>query len=106
MISEAGAQWAIQFVEHCTKFVLRAVRENVADNQHQREVLKVLKIIRKGRHAGVTQGQLTKALNHTHKARELRDLILSLSDSGEIVVRTRATSTKPAQVMIASEFAD
>lgn len=59
-ITGTTAAWSIKLVEHLTGSLIQAVGHSVADNEHERDVLKVLGLIRRAGASGLSQRDLSR----------------------------------------------
>jgi hypothetical protein len=80
VITEAHAQWAIDYVVATTEYALRECRDNIAESAHERTVVDIEKTIRRFGPVGVPLTQL-KATYRKVPAKALTDLLFGLVDA-------------------------
>jgi hypothetical protein len=83
-VSLAGAEWAIGFAEHATRFLIEAVADYVADTPFQRSVKKVRRFIHGAGSGGLLKSKVTKRMSRDMKAHEVREILDHLIESGDI----------------------
>jgi hypothetical protein len=96
VVDEAAARWACALSEHLTRRTLFLAQQWVADGEFDARQKKVLRIIRE---AG---GQIchSELYSRTRSLtpRERQEVLENLGQTGQVVVRTESTATKPRVV--------
>jgi hypothetical protein len=89
-IDEAAARWASRFVMHHTRRMLFMARGHVADNPFHAECLKLMEKLRAAPAAQLPHSVLLKRMKTNAKG--FRDLIETLLQRGDVVIREVTTS--------------
>lgn len=104
-ITLAAVEWAIGFVTHCTRFVEQAAGAWISDSPHQANVKKIMRLIDQTGQKGLSQGELTKRLDHVLKAADLNSIINELASAGRIVVSEAPTKGRKKLLIVSARFA-
>ena len=104
-IDEEVAAWSIDLVEFLIRNLITIVETEVADNEHEAVVNRVLKIIAKSRQSGVSRYALSRRTQWL-KQRDRKDVLEQLIESGRVAAVERHGSRGPvAVVYVAAEYA-
>jgi len=101
-ISLAGAEWAIQFVDQTTRFIIDAVADRVADNPFQAEVKEVRRVIHDAGAEGLLASRVTAAMRHKMKARDLNQIIAQLVEADDVRQSQVPTKGRPGILLVDS----
>ncbi|MEG3640707.1 PriCT-2 domain-containing protein [Magnetococcus sp. PR-3] len=95
IIREVDAVWAIALVRYAVNSVISDVEQHVADNRTEQHHKRVLGVIRKAGHSGITQRDLTRKTQFLDK-RERQDILQTLLEAEVVVAWNQTTKTRPA----------
>ncbi|WP_152051809.1 bifunctional DNA primase/polymerase [Tautonia marina] len=82
-IGAEAMSWGIAMADHCAAYMAEAVKANVAESDHERNLNRVLQVIRDGKGAWVENRTLLLRTRNL-KFRERNEIIADLVESGEI----------------------
>jgi len=91
-IGKAAAEWAGRFVIHQARRMLFMAEAHVADNPFHAECLKFLRKLRSVPNGELGHSVLLKRMKMDSKS--FMDVVSTLEQRGDIVIRTQATATK------------
>jgi Primase C terminal 2 (PriCT-2)/Bifunctional DNA primase/polymerase, N-terminal len=91
------AEWAKVVVDRCVTTMLTEAERHIADNQTQANHKKVLRLIQGAGARGLTRSELTRRTQFL-ELRQREEILLALTESGEIELGERPSETKPATV--------
>lgn len=100
-IDLAEAEWAIDFVLHLAERTMRAVERHVADNETERNHKRILDIIRKAGGGGISKSDLSRRSQFLDR-RQRDEILATLTETGLVESRMRASSTKSTAVLVAT----
>ena len=93
VIRRDDVQWAREVVDHCTATLLIQAERHLADNDHEANHKKVLRLIESAGTEGLSRTDLYKK---THSVGDKRDAVLSaLIQAGQITATEVPTKTRP-----------
>ncbi|MFM9962876.1 MAG: hypothetical protein ACKV2Q_16825 [Planctomycetaceae bacterium] len=104
-ITLQAAEWAIAFATYCANYTEKALGSMVSDNLGQANAKLVLRLVAEAGGTGMPHSLLARKLDHAIPARDLRLIIESLAETGQIVVEKRGAGTHKASVYFASPHA-
>ena len=93
-VGEEAARWSLDLVTALGEGAARMVEREVASNQVEAEVKRVLGIIARAGEAGLTTSDITRRCQFITTQRR-RDILQTLVDSGQVEVVTTVTSGRP-----------
>lgn len=93
VVTERDARWAWTLAQHCLDTVLRDADRYLADNETEAKHKRVLAIITRAGIEGISKSQLTRSTQFL-TTRERNEIVASLAESGQIVVREIPTRTR------------
>jgi len=96
VITEVEMLYGINLVQYLFDNMLYITENYIADNAHECEVKKVLKVIKKAGESGVSLSQLTHRTQGL-KTRDRVDILTTLKDSEQIIEYMQQTKTKPVK---------
>jgi hypothetical protein len=91
-IGKAAAEWAGRFVMHQARRMLFMAESHVAENPFHAECLKFLRRLRAAPNGELGHSVLLKRMKMD--AKSFGDLVCTLEQRGDIVIRTQTTATK------------
>ena len=86
-------EWAIELVTQIICYTIDALSERVSDNSIERNLNKVLKLIKSAKNQEISASELTKRTQFL-SSRERNDIIESLISSDQIEIRKEKTCTR------------
>lgn len=95
VVQLSDAEWAIELTDALARRMIKRVRGNVAQNDHERDVQGVLKVIAEGPGA-LKRRSLTRRTQHLRK-RDREPILDDLEQSGSIVRAIVHGKTRPAE---------
>lgn len=93
-ITENVMKWAIEVATFCSQYLCDQAAANISDNEHEKNVKNVLKIIKQKGKGGITKSDLVRK-THKLNGKERNDIIMSLIESEQIVAEQVQAKTKP-----------
>lgn len=94
-IGAEAMRWGIAVADHCAAYMVEAIRQNVAENDYERLLNRVLAAVRVGKGDWIDSRKLIDRTRNI-RFRDRNEAIASLIESGEIERREIETSTKKA----------
>lgn len=91
-IGKAAAEWAGRFVMHQARRMLFMAESHVADNPFHAECLKFMRKLREAPDGELGHSVLLKRMKMD--AKSFGDLVNTLEQRGDIIIRTQTTATK------------
>lgn len=76
-------EWAVELSKELTISAINKIRANVADNEYEADLQKIMKIVLTAGAEGVSQSQITRATRGIDR-RKRQDLLASLIEAGDI----------------------
>lgn len=95
VVQLSDAEWAVELTDALARRMIKRVRGNVAQNDHERDVQGVLKVIAEGPGA-LKRRSLTRRTQHLRK-RDREPILDDLEQSGSIVRAIVHGKTRPAE---------
>ncbi|MCR9200209.1 MAG: primase C-terminal domain-containing protein [Planctomycetaceae bacterium] len=95
VVQLSDAEWAVELTDALARRMIKRVRGNVAQNDHERDVQGVLKVIAEGPGA-LKRRSLTRKTQHLRK-RDREPILDDLEQSGSIVRAIVHGKTRPAE---------
>jgi Primase C terminal 2 (PriCT-2)/Bifunctional DNA primase/polymerase, N-terminal/Protein of unknown function (DUF3987) len=97
LIRLEDAKWAKLVVDRCVTTMITEAERHIADNQTQANHQKVLRLIQGAGEHGLTRSDLTRRTQFL-ELRQREEILLTLTEAGEIELCKRPSDTKPATV--------
>jgi hypothetical protein len=91
------AKWARLVVERCLTTMVTEAERHIAENKTQAYHQKVLRLIQGAGERGLTRSELTRRTQFL-ELRQREEILLTLTEAGEIELARRPSDTKPATV--------
>jgi Primase C terminal 2 (PriCT-2)/Bifunctional DNA primase/polymerase, N-terminal/Protein of unknown function (DUF3987) len=91
------AEWARIVVDRCVTTMITEAERHIAENRTQAYHQKVLRLIQGAGARGLTRSELTRRTQFL-ELRQREEILLALTESGEIELGQRLSETKPATV--------
>ena len=102
VIDAESFQWGREMALWAANTMMREVARNVADNEHEADLKRVLNVIHDAGADGISQRGLLRKIRSIRK-RDLVDMIQRLYESGEVVMEERKNKRgSPSMVFVAS----
>ena len=102
VIDAESFQWGREMALWAANTMMREVARNVADNEHEADLKRVLNMIHDAGADGISQRDLLRKIRSIRK-RDLVDMIQRLYESGEVVMEERKNKRgSPSMVFVAS----
>ena len=90
-------KWALELATYCSQYLCDKATLHIADNEHEKDLKKILVLIKKSGKKGITKSELTrKTQNLNGKTRN--DILTSLLDGEQITVDIEQDAKKPKAV--------
>ncbi|MGH6920237.1 MAG: hypothetical protein ACREJ0_21335, partial [Geminicoccaceae bacterium] len=96
-----AAEWAQVVVDRCVTTMITEAERHIAENKTQAYHQKVLRLIQGAGERGLTKSELTRRTQFL-ELRQREEILLALTESGEIELAQRLSDTKPATVFRAA----
>ena len=97
VIQLEDAEWARIVVDRCVTNMLTEAERHIAENKTQANHQKVLRTIQGAGERGLTKSELTRRTQFL-ELRQREEILLTLTEAGEIELCKRPSDTKPATV--------
>jgi hypothetical protein len=97
LIRQIDVEWARLVVDRCVGTLLGEAERHIAENRTQANHQKVLRLIQGAGEQGLTKSELTRRTQYLD-LRQREEILIALTESGQIELVTRASGTKPAKV--------
>ncbi len=104
VITEDEARWAAAMGVHLTRRLVWMVSRHVADNEVEAAHKRLLRLIEDASGRGLRMTELTRKTQWLDR-RKRDELLTSLTEAGQVVLRTVATGGRPARAAFAARFA-
>ena len=101
-ITLGACEWAIGFATYFAEYVEKAVGENVSDNSYQSNAKRVLRVITESRQNYLDHSILARKLDHCIPSRDLAAILVSLQETGQILVRETSTGGRKKRSYVAN----
>jgi hypothetical protein len=95
------AEWARIVVDRCVTTMITEAERHIAENRTQAYHQKVLRLIQGAGERGLTKSELTRRTQFL-ELRQREEILLALTESGQIELGQRLSDTKPATVFRAA----
>jgi hypothetical protein len=95
------AEWARLVVDRCVTTMITEAERHIAENKTQAYHQKVLRLIQGAGERGLTKSELTRRTQFL-ELRQREEILLALTESGQIELGQRLSDTKPATVFRAA----
>jgi hypothetical protein len=95
------AQWARLVVDRCVTTMITEAERHIAENRTQAYHQKVLRLIQEAGERGLTKSELTRRTQFL-ELRQREEILLALTESGQVELGQRLSETKPATVFRAA----
>jgi hypothetical protein len=97
VIRLVDAEWARLVVDRCVTTMITEAERHIAENKTQAYHQKVLRLIQGAGEGGLTKSELTRRTQFL-ELRQREEILLALTESGQIELGQRLSDTKPATV--------
>jgi hypothetical protein len=97
VIRREDAEWARLVVDRCVTTMITDAERHIAENRTQAYHQKVLRLIQGAGEQGLTKSELTRRTQFL-ELRQREEILLALTESGQIELGQRLSDTKPATV--------
>jgi hypothetical protein len=92
-IGVAGMAWGIALARHSARTMMAECADYMAETDFQAQCNRVKRLL--AERGEMTKNQLTRALQHRMKSRDLQDVLTTMLESGAIVARQDGTGGRP-----------
>ena len=92
-----SVEWAAGLVTYLTEHLIETCLFRIGDNQYERDLNSILRIVRDAGPAGIEKSSLTRRTQRLRK-RDRDEMLNSLIESKRIVRQARQTATRPADI--------
>jgi hypothetical protein len=95
------AEWARIVVDHCVTMMITEAERHIAENRTQAYHQKVLRLIQGAGERGLSRNEITRRTQFLER-KQREEILLALTESGQIELGQRLSDTKPATVFRAA----
>ncbi|CAK9014595.1 Prim-Pol domain-containing protein, partial [Durusdinium trenchii] len=95
-----AAQWGCDVSRYLTEQIVHIANLHVAENQNERDVKRVYRIIRAAGSDGIKKSELTRKTQWLPNARRRDEILHQLGESGQVGMTETKTATRPTRTYI------
>lgn len=99
VVDEDVMKWALEVSTYCSQFICDQATAHIADNEYEKTLKTILRIIKEAKSDGITKTNLLKRTQGV-TSRERNDILTSLIESDQVFVKQKEGKTKPTNVYV------